>query len=281
MPTFSAPDGTVLAHHVYGTGRPLVCLPGGPMQDSAYLGELGGLPAHRRLVMVDPRGTGGSAAPRDPASYRCDRLVDDVEALREHLGLDRLDLLAHSAGANVATLYAARYPTRVARLALVTPSTRAVGLDATGAARLDVARLRAEAGEPWFATAFAALEEIVAGNATDERWKAIDPLFYGRWDAAAQAHQAAQQGRRNDEAAAVFGAEGAFDPDATRAALAALHAPVLLLAGEVDPNSVPVVMAEFAALFPNAELVVQPGAGHFPWLDDPAAFTAALAAFLG
>ncbi|MDF2708821.1 MAG: alpha/beta hydrolase, partial [Nonomuraea muscovyensis] len=48
-----------------------------------------------------------------------------------------------------------------------------------------------------------------------------------------------------------------------------------------DPNSVPVVMAEFAALFPNAELVVQPGAGHFPWLDDPAAFTAALAAFLG
>jgi pimeloyl-ACP methyl ester carboxylesterase len=27
--------------------------------------------------------------------YRCDRLVDDVEALREHLGLTRIDLLAH------------------------------------------------------------------------------------------------------------------------------------------------------------------------------------------
>jgi pimeloyl-ACP methyl ester carboxylesterase len=28
----------------------------------------------------------------------------------------------------------------------------------------------------------------------------------------------------------------------------------------------PVAAAEFADLFPNAELVVQPGAGHFPWL---------------
>jgi pimeloyl-ACP methyl ester carboxylesterase len=144
MPTFSAPDGTVLAHHVYGTGRPLVCLPGGPMQDSAYLGELGGLPAHRRLVMVDPRGTGGSAAPRDPASYRCHRLVDDVEALREHLGLDRLDLLGHSAGTNLAVLYATRDPAGVARLALIPPSAYAVVVAVTKSARLAVARLRAD-----------------------------------------------------------------------------------------------------------------------------------------
>jgi pimeloyl-ACP methyl ester carboxylesterase len=33
-------------------------------------------------------------------------------------------------------------------------------------------------------------------------------------------------------------------------------------------------------LIPGADLVVQPGAGHYPWLDDAAAFTAAVAAFL-
>lgn len=38
MPTFSAPDGTVLTYHVTGEGPPLLCLPGGPMQDSVYLG---------------------------------------------------------------------------------------------------------------------------------------------------------------------------------------------------------------------------------------------------
>jgi pimeloyl-ACP methyl ester carboxylesterase len=40
------------------------------------------------------------------------------------------------------------------------------------------------------------------------------------------------------------------------------------------------VLAEFAALFPAAQLVVQPGAGHYPWLDDPDWFVPAVAAFL-
>jgi proline iminopeptidase len=278
MPTFFADDGTDLAYHVFGEGIPVICLPGG-MQGSVYLGELGGLSAHRQLIMVDHRGTGQSARPQDAASYRCDRLVDDVEALREHLGLDRLDLLAHSGGANLAALYVARHPQRVGKLALITPSTRAVGIDATGEARRAIARLRKD--EPWFEAAFAALEGIMAGNATDDRWKAIEPFFYGRWDTAAQAHQAAQDGHRNEEAAAAFGAEGAFDPQATRVALAAFNAPVLLLAGEVDLNTIPSVVAEFAGLFPNAELVVQPEAGHYPWLDDADRFVAATATFLG
>lgn len=279
MPAFSAHDGTSLAYHELGAGHPLICLPGGPMQDSAYLGELGGLSAHRQLIMVDLRGTGQSAIPQDATSYRCDRLVDDVEALREHLGLDRLDLLAHCAGANLAALYVARHPERVGQLALITPSTMAVGIAATGPSRLEIARLRQ--GEPWFAAAFAALEAIVAGHATDDSWKAIDPFFYGQWDAAAQAHQAAQDGHRNDEAAAAFGAEGAYNADATRAALAAFGAPVLLLAGEVDLNSIPSAVAEFAELFPHAEFVVQPAAGHSPWLDDADRFVATTAAFLG
>jgi proline iminopeptidase len=278
MPAYSAHDGTDLAYHIVGAGVLLICLPGGPMQDSSYLGELGGLSAHRRLIMVDPRGTGQSAIPEDAASYRCDRLVDDVEALREHLGLDRLDLLAHSAGANLAALYVARHPRRVGKLALIAPSTMAVGITVTGEARRETALLRKD--EPWFGAAFAALEAIIAGNATDDSWKAIDPFFYGRWDAAAQAHQAAQDGHRNHEAAA-FGAEGAYDPRATRAALAAFNAPVLLLAGEVDLNTMPSVVAEFAQLFPNAEFVVQPGAGHFPWLDDADRFVASTATFLG
>lgn len=279
MPTFSAPDGTDLAYRVCGAGGPLVCLPGGPMLSSAYLGELGGLSAHRQLIMVDPRGTGRSATPEDAASYRCDRLVDDVEALREHLGLDRLDLLAHSAGANLAALYAARHPERVGRLALITPSTRAVGIEVTGEARLEIARLRRD--EPWFAVSFSALEAVVAGDVTDDGWKAIDPFFYGRWDAAAQAHNAAANAERNEEVAAAFGAAGAFDPPATRAALAAFDAPVLLLGGETDLNTPPNAVMEYAALFSNSEVVIQPGAGHYPWLDDADRFAATTATFLG
>lgn len=277
MPTFSAPDGTALAYRDSGgPGAPVVCLPGGPMQPAGYLGDLGGLSAHRRLIRLDPRGTGASATPADPGSYRCDRLVADVDALRAHLGLDRLDLLAHCAGANLAVLYATRHPVRVGRLALITPSVAAVGIPVTAEVRLATARLRA--GEPWFPEAYAALEELTAGHGGSR--KAIAPFFHGRWDDAARALDAAFDRDRNDEAAAAYGAAGAYTPEATRTALGRLPAPALVLAGEVDLNSPPPAMAEYAGLFAHARYVVQPAAGHHPWVDDPALFTAATAAFL-
>ena len=267
--SFSAPDGTELAYRVRGEGSPLVALPGGPT-DSAYLGDLGGLSRYRRLITPDPRGTGRSATPRDPASYRCDRMVGDVEALRAHLGLERMDLLAHCAGANLAVLYASCHPERVERLTLITPSVAAVGLTISGALRRET--VRARAAEPWFPAAYAALEAITQGRATAASWEAITPFSYGRWDAAARAHQAAADERSNPGIMAAYGAEGAYDPPATRAALARLTAPVRLLAGEVDPGAPPATVAAYAALFPDAELVIQSGAGHFPWLDDPARF---------
>jgi pimeloyl-ACP methyl ester carboxylesterase len=39
-------------------------------------------------------------------------------------------------------------------------------------------------------------------------------------------------------------------------------------------------MTQAAGLFPGWELIVQPGAGHFPWLDDSARLSGALSAFL-
>ncbi|MER5933570.1 alpha/beta hydrolase [Streptomyces sp. NPDC002054] len=280
MPTLTAPDGTELAYRVLGegAGAPVVCLPGGPMRDSVYLGDLGGLPDRRRLIVADQRGAGLSATPEDPASYRCDRLVGDVELLRVHLGLDRMDLLAHSAAANLAVRYAEQYPHRIGRLALITPGTDAVGLTVTGQDRREVGLLRKD--EPWFAAASAAFDAIDAGEAKAEDWVTIAPFLYGRWDEAAQAHRAAEEVQWNAAAAEVFGSEGAFAPDATRASIAALDAPVLVLAGEFDLASPPQVLARFAELFPRAEFVVQPGAGHYPWLDDADRFVSTTTRFL-
>ncbi|NUW45949.1 alpha/beta fold hydrolase [Nonomuraea rhodomycinica] len=278
MEFFTSYDGVKLAYRVAGDGAPVVCLPGGPTA-SAYLGDLGGLSAHLQLITLDLRGTGRSATPQDLTSCRCDRLVADVEALRAHLGLDRMDLLAHCAGANVAVRYAARHPRRVGRLALITPSVRAVGIPITGDLRRETALLRRD--EPWFPEAFAALEAIVAGAVTSDSWRAIAPFSYGRWDEAARAHHAADTEQRVPEVMAAFGAPGAFDPDATRAELARFTRPVLLVAGEVDPGAPPAAMAEFAGLFPDAELVVQVRAGHFPWLDDADRFVSVVARFLG
>lgn len=274
MQTFPAPDGSRLAYRVEGDGEPLVCLPGGPSA-SAYLGDLGGLTAHRRVTALDLRGTGGSDTPEDLAAYRCDRLVDDVEALREHLGLGQMDLLGHSGAANLAVQYAARHPDRVRRLVLVGPGTRAVGIDITPEMRRETAQLRA--GEPWFADAYAALDALMSGQGTD--WDAITPFLHGSWDAETRAFHTASE-PSNDEAVRMFGAEGVFDPDATREALKLFSAPVLLLAGEYDLNSPPRSTVEFAGLFADAEVVVQAGAGHYPWRDDAGRFVATVEGFL-
>lgn len=276
MRTFAAADGTRLAYHVLGQGNPVIVLPGGPMQDSAYLGDLGGLSERLRLIRLDLRATGDSARPTDLTTCRCDRLVDDVETLRVHLGLERVDLIAHSAGTNLAALYAARHPERVGKLALITPSTYAVGITATPAHRRAVIERRR--GEPWFEQVSAAFESIAAGQGAADDWDAIVPFTYGRWDTTAQAHHAA--GRHNPDAAAAFTAEGAFDPATTRTALATLDAPVLVVAGDHDLSAPEPAVAELAALFPNAKLAVLPGGGHFPWLDDPAWLTETIAAFL-
>lgn len=276
--TFRAPDGTRLAYHQAGTGEPLVCLPGGPMWPTSYLGDLGGLPAYRSLVMLDLRGTGESAVPTDPASYRCDRLTGDAEALRSHLGHDRIDLLGHSAGATLAVLYAARYPHRVGRLVLVAPSPRAAGLRLADADLRGAARLRQ--GEPWFPVAFAAIQRVWSGQYTGADRDASAPFFYGRWNEASQAHHARAEAERNVAAAAMYYADGALDPGATRSALTRLQAPVLVVAGEYDVALPPKYARDYAGMFVNAEVAVQPGAGHYPWLDDPGWFTAAVARFL-
>lgn len=278
MSAFTARDGTSLAYEVSGDGASVVCLPGGPLLDSASLGDLGGLSQFVGLIQPDYRGSGRSETPTDVASYRCDAVVDDIEALREHLRLEQISLLAHCAGANVAAQYAARHPERVRRLALITPSTRAVGISITSDMRREIMLLRSD--EPWFPLASEAFEQIQAGQAKDSDWEAITPFTYGRWDSAAQAHDARDNEHRNEEGAAAFGAEGAFDPPATRAALATFEGPVLLLAGELDVAAPPRTVAEYASLFTRVTLVVQPGAGHVPWLDDPTRFTATVAAVL-
>lgn len=278
MPAFTAPDGTELAYHVMGEGEPLLCVPGGPMRASAYLGDLGGLSRHRRLIVLDLRGTGASGTPADPATYRCDRQVTDVEALRAHLGLERVDLLAHSAGGDLALLYAARYPRRVRTLTLVTARARALGVDFTEEHRREAAALRK--GEPWFADANESYERIWAGSGTDADWDAVAPFFYGRWDTAAQAHAASDVEQSNEEAAELYASPAAFDPAGARAVVAGWDARVLLLAGELDSGPLPRVADAIAELFRAAETVVLPGAGHFPWLDDPHRFAETVNAFL-
>jgi pimeloyl-ACP methyl ester carboxylesterase len=278
MRRFTSYDGTELGYRVAGDGPPLVCLPGGPGRSADYLGDLGGLDGTRRLVLLDPRGVGASADPTDPATLRVDRLVEDVEALRVHLGLERMDLLAHSAGAVLATLYAAAHPDRLSRLALITPGLGAVGV--YGAEEDFDAALRPLAQQPWYPAARAALEKIMTGDLSMEAFRVSRPLFYGRWSETAQAHATVGTAERHQAAREGYFAGLALDPPSIKAALRRLTAPVLLYAGERDAMVTPAMVRQAAPLFHDVSIIIQPGAAHFPWVDDPAAYAAAVEQFL-
>ena len=106
------------------------------------------------------------------------------------------------------------------------------------------------------------------------------PFYYGRWDDAAQAHVDVGVSERSRAVRERFRAEGAFNPAATREALTRLDAPVLVYAGDLDASPTPESAAAASDLFPSGLVMVQPGAAHFPWVDDPEFFAAAISAFL-
>jgi len=281
MPTFDMPDGTRLAYHQKGSGgdRPLVCIPGGPMMRSAYFGDLGGLAAHRELVLLDLRGTGDSAKPADLADSRVDRQAKDIEALRVALGLEQLDLLGHSAAGDLVLAYAARYPARVRSLILVCARARTAGIDFPVERRREALELRRE--EPWYEEAQAAFDRAMAGEASDADFVLIDRLAYGRWDATAQAHAAACEEWFDEGAAEAYLAPGAFaGADAARAVLAELDVPVLVISGDLDGSPRPDSAAEVAGIFTRGEHVVQAGAAHYPWVDGPDDFAQTVIEFL-
>ena len=96
-------DGTELAVHETGEGRPLLLLHG--LFSSAEtnwikFGHAGRIAAAGyRVIMPDLRAHGQSGAPHDPAAYPRDVLVDDALSLIDTLGLDDFDLGGFSLGA--------------------------------------------------------------------------------------------------------------------------------------------------------------------------------------
>ena len=101
--TFASFDGTELALHRMGEGRPVILVHGlfsnahtnwikfGHAQKLAEAGF--------EAIMPDLRAHGQSAALQDPAAYPPDVLVRDLEALVEHLGVEDFDLVGFSLGA--------------------------------------------------------------------------------------------------------------------------------------------------------------------------------------
>jgi proline-specific peptidase len=98
---------------------PLVCLHGGPGATHDYFGSLEAFASSgRRLVLYDQLGWGNSDHIHDPSLWTVDLFVDELGQIRRQLGLERVHILGHSWGGQLAMEYALTQPPGLASLVL-------------------------------------------------------------------------------------------------------------------------------------------------------------------
>jgi proline iminopeptidase len=281
LASFETAGGGILCYRREGSGRVLVCHPGGPGYSSRYFGDLGGLSDRFALVLLDPRGTGDSSRPTAPSAYAVDDYVADLDELRAELAIDRLLLLGHSHGGVVAQAYAAAYPEHVEKLVLASTLARfqEEQEDAMAVA------IEQRKDEPWFADAVQALEAEQAGEwSSDEELAGLAlrefPLYFARFGEAEAAYRRTLAGEiPNGDALRLFNRE-IFTEFDLRPVLPRITAPTLVITGEDDFITGPVCAEEIAAGLPDVRVVLIPDCGHFLFVEARAQFRAAVLDFL-
>ncbi|WP_026332458.1 alpha/beta fold hydrolase [Deinococcus apachensis] len=293
-PSFERLNGADLYFEVTGPGDapddepPVVFLHGGPGYNSYSFRELfGERLANRRVVYLDQRGSGRSGPLADTdqggETLDLDTLVADVEALRGHLGAERIVPLGHGFGALVALEYARRHPTHTARVIVVNPWIHFPELALTllreasalrGVALDDPAgELRDRTPEGEYPAVGGARVEAAFGllNARDllNAMQFRDIPSRMRLEFTDTEGQLAGGGEVQEALVNQGLWEFEYPPF-----LQELRRPLFVIAGVHDRTSYP-EQVEWLADLGGADVTVL-DAGHYPWLDDEDAFAEAL-----
>lgn len=259
-------DGRKLHFLDRGTGKPVFVLHGGPGMEFAYfLPYLDGLEGHARLIYVDQPGHGLSERFPPGEPYTMAGAVAALDGLREALGIETVTLLGHSYGGMVSQLYALAHPDRVAALVLVDTLATPAWAD-------DVEANFQRYGNP-------EQRNLPLGLSTEERFRIYFPLYFWPEDRAAS-EAFLDRAILSDEPQRQLTATRAFRAFDMRGDLAQITATTLVLVGERDLITTPAQARILHEGIPDSRLYVFPETGHNPFVEETAAFTRVVAAFL-
>ena len=255
-------DGTTLYVQAFGRGTPVVLLAGGPGLNPVYMQPVWeDLARRHRVIVLHQRGTGKSILPVVDAAHRSvDAYVDDLEALRKHLGLQKLVLVGHSWGGMLAMLYLSRQPAHVEKLVLLDPG----GLDPSFMKPFGE-NLRAKLTE----SDLAMLQAGQAAHDPNLELKAKWPGYFYDRDRALATRSGAD-GALGQDGVGKFAMPSYFaNSEAMIQALkGAGSVPVILIKGKQDPIDESVATS-IATVLPQTEIKLIDECGHLPWLERP------------
>jgi len=295
---FGQAEGFVDAHGVLiyfkamGQGDPLIIVHGGPGASHDYLlPYLLPLMRTSRLIFIDERGSGRSQKLDDPKGYTLDAMVEDLEAVRAGLGIEKMALLGHSFGGVLAQAYALAHPDRLTRLVLCSTFHSTPKMNA-------VFRKRKEAMTPELRHRLDALEQAglfgkgrpweqgryPADYMTAAWGEGYFPYLYGQRPDA-NYDPLASGAMSWDLYREMWGSHGEYVIDGNLASvdftprLPALKVPTLITVGDHD-ECAPSLSEEMHALIPGSQLVVVPRSGHMTFVDQPSFWLGAVDRFL-
>lgn len=260
--------GASLHYRVVGEGEPLLVIHGGPgMEHSYLLPDLPTVVPGRRLVFYDQRGTGKSLGEVDSTTVSIDLFLEDIDAIRLGLGLERIDILAHSFGSFIALRYAHGYPDRIGDLILLAAVEPGFRYADESVERRNARRLlehQREMDSLSTSDAFRARDRQTVNRIYQ---LAFVPSFADMEDTTRLTIDFTARTARNGNAVARFlmGPLGRYDDYGL---LSEIDARTLIVHGDTDLLPVRAA-AEMAEAMPNAALVTVDGAGHFPWIENP------------
>jgi len=105
-----------LPYRIEGTGHPTIVIGSFRYYQRAFSQNLRD---HLQLVFMDHRGFAPSPGPVDTSEFELEKLVDDVECLRQHLGLERVAVIGHSGQAYMALEYGKKYPENTSHVVMI------------------------------------------------------------------------------------------------------------------------------------------------------------------
>jgi proline iminopeptidase len=278
--TFKAPGATLYVE-VLGSaeGIPLVVVNGGPGFDHTYehvtlpgaVSAWETLSKKRRVVFYDQRGNGRSGALAQGQSCTLADQIDDLDAVRAHLGAETIDLLGHSWGGYLVMAYAARHPEHIRHLVIV--DSAAPKWSDTVFLFKDIFPEGVERSDGYnFADALGDRRATDAGLREYFQW-----LFYSpehRDAFAAQVHPEVFAKAVNQ---AVEGDLQRYDLNPE---LPKFKFPALVVTGRFDINVAPSVAYKIHKAIPGSKFVVFERSGHLPFYEEPDAFVRTLEEFL-